>query len=88
MHQHMPWTGQLESSFIENDLQILEEELNMSQKLASFSSFLPFFLGCFSFSLFSVLCIFYFFHYLVLIVLICVPHMQVLFRLTLPSGRL
>lgn len=91
MHQHAT-DYQLESSFVEKDLQVLEEELNMSQKLASFSSFLPFSLGCFS--LFSVLCIFYIFHYLMLIVLICLPHgkyagfVQALFRLLLLSGRL
>lgn len=57
MHQHVPWTDQLESSFVEKDLQLLGEELNMSQKLASLSFFLTFFLGCFS--LFSLLYIFF-----------------------------
>lgn len=69
MHQHMPWTDQLESSFVEKGLQIQGEKRNMSQKLAS--SFLPFLLGCFS--LFSLLCIF-FFYYLMLTVLIYLPH--------------
>lgn len=73
MHQHMARTDQLESNFAEKDLQVLEGEFSMSQKLASFSSFLPFFLGCLS--LFSVLCVFFFnYYYLVLIVLIFLPH--------------
>lgn len=52
VHQHVPRTDQLETSFVEKDLHVLEEELNMSQKLASLSYFLPFF----SWLLFLILC--------------------------------
>lgn len=52
VRQHVPRTDQLETSFVEKDLHVLEEELNMSQKLASLSYFLPFF----SWLLFLILC--------------------------------